>query len=72
MVEPQQISQPAVVWLVDMVSVKRIFFQLFVLPSDTKSAVTFERIELVKNKFHRLDVNSIGFHTRRIQEPNFN
>ena len=46
-----------------MSSVNRDFFQLFVLPSDAKSAITFEWIELVENKLHSLNVRSNGFHT---------
>jgi len=53
-----------------MVSVDRKIFQLFVLPSDTKSAITFEWIELVENKLHSLDVYSLGFHMTYIEEPN--
>ena len=45
-----------------MSGVNRDFFQLFVLPNDTKSAITFEWIELVENKLHSLSVRSIGFH----------
>ena len=45
-----------------MVNVNSDFFQLFALPSDTKSAITFEWVELVENKLHSLDIYSIGFH----------
>ena len=48
MIEPHNISRLAVVWLLVMVSVNWDFFQLFVLPIDTKSAITCEWIELVK------------------------